>query len=253
MKNSTRTAALSLLAPLLLGAVSSAQDTPETLFSSTLWRKDSNAIQGGYRIVQTGDKRVLHLGPRFSTKEGPDLKVVLSPLAVGDVKAKTALKDSLVLGPLKSHKGGSEYALPADVDLAGYASVLVHCEKYTKLWGAAPLAAGEVVKSGSSWTKKAEKINGGFEIARVGDALVVRLGHDFKTDKGPDLKVVLSPHTPKAASGDNALSGGLKLGLLRSNKGYSEYRAPAGADLSSYRSLLIHCEQYSKLWGGAAL
>ena len=44
---------------------------------------------------------MLVLGSDFETKDGPDLKLVLSPSVLDRVEAKTALKNSLVLGPLE--------------------------------------------------------------------------------------------------------------------------------------------------------
>ena len=32
-----------------------------------------------------------------------------------------------------------------------------------------------------------------------------------------------------------------------------EFLIPTGTDLSGYRSILVHCEQYSVLWGGGDL
>lgn len=264
---STRTTSLSLalLAPLVLTAAQDPEtQEPETqepeievLYGSTLWKKGKHGISGSYRIERRGegDERevTLILGDDFATKEGPDLKLVLSPLTVDEVKSKTALKDALVLGLLPSEKGASRFAVPAGTDLARFRSVLIHCEKYTILWGAAPLHGGEVVASGSQWVKKKNKVQGHWEIAKVGKRHVIRLGSDFKTKKGPDLKLVLSPLTIEQARDANALNGGRVLPLLESPKGAQEFEVPEGVDLSGFQSLLIHCEQYTKLWGGVAL
>jgi len=40
---------------------------------------------------------------------------------------------------LKSNKGDQFYSLPPDLDLTAYKSIIIHCKKYTKLWGAASL------------------------------------------------------------------------------------------------------------------
>jgi len=32
-----------------------------------------------------------------------------------------------------------------------------------------------------------------------------------------------------------------------------EYEIPAGIDIADFASLLVHCEAYSVLWGGAAI
>ena len=100
---------------------------------------------------------------------------------------------------------------------------------------------------------KEKSIQGSFEIKRIGDRQVVAFGADFKTKKGPDLKVVLSPQAFSDASGKSAMQGAVVLGALKATKGSQQYRVPAGLDLRRYQSLLVHCEKYSVLWGGAAL
>lgn len=239
------------------------EETPETepvvevLYGSSLWRKVDNEVKGTYRIEQRTEgestQRFLILGNDFTTKAGPDLKVVLSPTATGEVKGKTALRGSTILAPLSRNSGGSEYEIPARLDLGDFKSVLIHCEKYTKLWSAAPLEAGQVVARGTSWTKKANKITGAWEIAQIGERLELRLASNFKTKKGPDLKFVLSPQTVSAASGSNATTRSLILSPKATHEGAQRFTLPADTDLSNYKSLLMHCEKYSKLWGASAL
>jgi len=43
------------------------------------------------------------------------------------------------MSELKNLKGAQRYELPADVELTKYKSLLLHCEKYSKLWGAGEL------------------------------------------------------------------------------------------------------------------
>jgi len=255
-------AAVSLSAPTIAQQSQEAQEAPvrktEVLYSSTLWQEQAKEAQGDFRIVQVreGEKVLstrLELGESFSTKSGPDLKVVLSPLTAEQVSSKTALTDSLVLGALRSASGASSYDIPAGTDLGRFHSVLIHCQKYTKLWVAAPLSPGKVVASGHRWTEKDKGIRGSWEIAEVGKAQFLRLGSDFKTKSAPDLKLVLSPLSLDQASNDNALEGGTVIADLGKVKGAQEYRLPAGTDWSKSTSLLIHCAKYSKLWGGTEL
>ncbi|MEL7472405.1 MAG: DM13 domain-containing protein [Planctomycetota bacterium] len=117
----------------------------------------------------------------------------------------------------------------------------------------APTAfADTVIASGNKWVKKTSKTRGAWEIVRRDDgSRVVRLKGDFKTRKAPDLKIVLSPHTSKTAKNKNALEGGKVISLLKNHKGAQEFVIPASVDLSKYKSVLIHCEQYTKLWAVA--
>lgn len=97
-------------------------------------------IDGGWEIVTQADgRRVLRFDEAFSTRNGPDLKVFLSPTPIADVTGRTAVEGAVLLGVLKSNKGAQEYDIPADLDLAGFSSVLVHCEAYSKLWGGGAL------------------------------------------------------------------------------------------------------------------
>ena len=250
---------LTTLVLTLASAPAQDADAARVEASSSLWREDSQAVRGAYRIVSTPSASggapalSLELGADFATKEGPDLKVVLSPLGHGEVGKKTALRGSLVLGLLKSNRGAQGFAIPEGTDLGKFRSVLIHCEKYTKLWAAAPLSAGEVIASGSSWSKKSNKVRGAWEIARVGERRVLRLGSNFKTKKGPDLKVVLSPLASSEVAAASALRGGVVLGLLKGPKGAQEFAIPADTDLAKFRSVLIHCEQYTKLWAASSL
>ena len=43
------------------------------------------------------------------------------------------------------------------------------------------------------------------------------------------------------------------LGALESTKGTQDYVLPEGVSLSDFDSVLVHCEQFSVLWGGGAL
>jgi hypothetical protein len=223
------------------------------LASGSIWKKASNTVQGAFRFETRGEDTYLVVDRGFSTKSGPDLKFVLSPLAHDKVKSKTALSGGLIVGLLKSNTGAQEFKLPAGVDLDRYQSLLVHCEQYTKLWAAAPIGEGELLAHGDSWTKKSNKITGSWEIAKTESGLVIRLGDDFKTSNAPDLKLFLSNKSVRSSNGDNATNGSTFVAKLQSNRGASEYVLTGVDSLEDYDALLIHCEQYSKLWGGIDL
>ncbi len=221
--------------------------------SGSMWKKGKYAVDGGFRFEERDDGTYLVIESDFETKKGPDLKFVLSPTDYTSVKAKTALKGGLIVGKLKSFSGAQEFKLPAGVNASSYKSLLVHCELKTKLWGSAPINSGELVAHGGSWTKKSSKITGHWEIAKTDAGLVLRLGSDFKTKKMPDLLLILSPMDMKQVSGKNAADGGLEFATLTSVKGQSEYLIKGVSSLDGYKSLVIHCEEYSKCWGGTAL
>ena len=110
-----------------------------------------------------------------------------------------------------------------------------------------PLAGGE-------WTKKNFKIKGTWSIEKAADGtLHLKVDGDFKTRNAPDLKFVLHPLALEQVNDRNAMSGAKVVALLQKNKGAQSYAIPNDVDLKDYKSVLLHCEQYSKLWGGAAL
>lgn len=103
------------------------------------------------------------------------------------------------------------------------------------------------------WTKKQYSIKGDWTVEQRGDQQVISFNKKFKTKSGPDLKVFLSPKSIDKVTGKNATDGSVLVAVLKNNKGAQEYVLPAGIDINDYGSLLIHCEQYSVLWGGANL
>ena len=103
------------------------------------------------------------------------------------------------------------------------------------------------------WTKKSFKSAGTWEIYTDGDKSFVRLSADFRTRNAPDLKIFLSPLAASETTGKNATDGAVLVAPLSSNAGEQIYEIPAGVDLADFKSILIHCEQYSKLWSAADL
>ena len=73
---------------------------------------------------------------------------------------------------------------------------------------------------------------------------------EFKTRNGPDLKVFLSPKSVEDLTGKTAIDGAVNIGVLKANKGSQSYSLPEGVSLADFKSVIIHCEAYSVLWGG---
>ena len=63
----------------------------------------------------------------------------LSPLDADSVVASNATSGSVLIAELKKARGAQRYALPADVDLEQFRTLVLHCEQYTKLWGVSSL------------------------------------------------------------------------------------------------------------------
>ena len=118
-----------LLMMIILGSYSFAQ--AEDL--SGAWTKKGQRIAGSWSIEAREDGHYLVLDEEFRTRKAPDLKFVLSKQPLADANNRNAMVDALVIAPLKSNRGGQSYKLPDNY--GDYASLLLHCEQYSKLWG----------------------------------------------------------------------------------------------------------------------
>lgn len=85
-------------------------------------------------------KSAVFLEPDFEVGPGPKYHVYLVPKA--GVRREADVKDAsfVDLGRLRSFKGSQRYAVPADVDLAKYQSVVIWCEQFGVLISPADLA-----------------------------------------------------------------------------------------------------------------
>ena len=119
-----------------------ATTAPDVVHYSGTFVKKKAKTKGAFTIEQRGEKLVLILDREFSTKKAPDLKIYLSHMPIDKVDSKNALKnDAVFLTDLESRKGAQEYELPDEPDLSTIKTILIHCQKYDKLFGAASVTA----------------------------------------------------------------------------------------------------------------
>jgi len=130
-------AAVSL--PIIPTTIAYAQTTASATLQDQAFFKKKYKIKGTWSLVQREGKTFVKFSDDFKTKNGPDLKIFLSPKSAEDVKGKTAVEGSLNLGVLKSNKGTQEYEIPPGTDLSQFSTILVHCEAYSILWGGGAL------------------------------------------------------------------------------------------------------------------
>jgi hypothetical protein len=91
-----------------------------------------------------------------------------------------------------------------------------------------------------------------------GTASVVRLAEGgqvltltgFRTDNGPDLRVLL---VEGPVDGDGDVGDAADLGRLKGNVGNQQYTVPPGADLGRRRTVVIWCRAFSVAFGRAEL
>ncbi len=122
-----------------LSAVNLAHAAEPAAANSGNFEKSSFTIKGDWTIVKENGQTIFRLSEDFKTKNGPDLKLFLSPKSVDTVTGQTATQDAVKLSVLKSNKGSQDYIIPTDIDLSQFSSILIHCEAYSKLWGGANL------------------------------------------------------------------------------------------------------------------
>ena len=123
---------------LLIAGLLTVGAAAEVLAGGT-WTTKGYAVKGTWTIVSEEGKPKLLLDEAFETKNAPDLKLFLSPLAVDELTSRNAMEGALLIAPLDNPKGAQSYSLPQETNLQAYKAVILHCERYTKLWAAAPL------------------------------------------------------------------------------------------------------------------
>lgn len=112
----------------------STSDAVQTI-AGGVWVKSSYAIAGRWSIVARGGKRYIEFDADFKTRRGPDLKVYLATRAVEDLTDSTVAANALEIAALKSRRGAQVYEIPAALDLTDYRAVLIHCKRFSHLWG----------------------------------------------------------------------------------------------------------------------
>ena len=119
-----------------------AAPTEPVVLSSGTFISHEHATTGTVQIVQLPDgNRILRL-ENLDTSNGPDLKVWLTDAPVIEGTAGWGVFDDgnwVDLGALKGNKGSQNYEIPADVDLDGFSSVSIWCDRFNVSFGAAEL------------------------------------------------------------------------------------------------------------------
>jgi hypothetical protein len=122
---------------------------PGQLIAATLrsgsFVRGEQLTRGGASIIKIKERAFLQLDSSFKTSsQGPDLVVVLhrSRNVLGATKPPNhALKGSsyVVLAPLRKYSGTQRYAIPDNINLEDYHSVVIWCRKFNATFGVARL------------------------------------------------------------------------------------------------------------------
>ena len=118
------------------------------------------------------------------------------------------------------------------------------------VWAQNSYGSGTDAAATSNFVKKRYNIKGTWTVTETDGQKVIQFNDDFKTKGGPDLKIYLSSKPLTDLESGDVENTSLKLSVLKSNQGAQSYIIPNDVNLSDYKSVVIHCEAFSVLWGG---
>jgi hypothetical protein len=110
-------------------------------------------------------------------------------------------------------------------------------------------AASEIAAA-QPFVKKRYSIKGEWSLITVDGAPQIIFSEDFKTKGGPDLKVYLAKKPIAELESATVSEQSTRIAVLKSNRGAQSYTIPEDVSLADFKSVVIHCEAFSVLWGG---
>ena len=124
--------------PAAMEALTEAERTRAVAKGQFIHADPSDPIHYGRGDV-TVYERTVFLHETFEVGPGPAFHVYLVPKP--NVRRSSDVQGTMFvdLGGLRSFKGSQKYAIPAGVDLAGYQSVVIWCERFNVLIAPADL------------------------------------------------------------------------------------------------------------------
>ena len=99
----------------------------------------SPSLRGDWQIVEDNGNYFIELSDNFKAKQGPDVKIFLSPTAADDVTGNNAVDGSVFVTQISDFEGSARFAIPAGTDVSQFESLVFHCEAFSKLWGSSAL------------------------------------------------------------------------------------------------------------------
>jgi hypothetical protein len=109
-------------------------------------------------------------------------------------------------------------------------------------------------QTGSIWHPKAHSAQGSWKIKSAESSLIFRLGADFSTDWGPDVKLYLvTQSVEEIGIRDQLGDSGTLIATLKAFEGAQDYLLPEVHRFSEFRAIMLHCERYSAVWCGTAI
>ncbi|MEH6578637.1 MAG: DM13 domain-containing protein [Amphritea sp.] len=113
-------------------------------------------------------------------------------------------------------------------------------------------AFGDAVSN--PWVDRQYKVSGSWTIEEQGGSRYLVLADNFKTKRGPDVKVFLAkPKIENIGNRDNLGRDSMLLGVMTRFSGQQKYLIPEDVVLTDFQSVVLYCERYTVVWGGANL
>ncbi|MBV6627869.1 MAG: DM13 domain-containing protein [Rivularia sp. (in: Bacteria)] len=108
-----------------------------SLIASGNFVNQEKRTTGKAKIVNINGRRYLEFDRRFSTGNGPDVKIILHKNSSIPLNIKEG--NYITLSRIKSFNGKQRYAIPNNINLANYKSVGIWCEEFNATFGFASL------------------------------------------------------------------------------------------------------------------
>jgi len=105
------------------------------------FRSGEHDTSGRAALLRLSDGRRFVRLERFSTSNGPAVRVWLSAAPAGAGDDTVAGAPHVDLGGLKANHGNQNYRVPASADLGRYRSVVIWCRRFDVVFGSAGLTA----------------------------------------------------------------------------------------------------------------
>ncbi len=111
---------------VLSGQVVGADDFHQGTGTATIYQ-----LEDGSHVLRLED---------FEVTNGPDLHVILSPVANPTTREEVSAEGYVDLGELKGNVGNQNYDIPAEVDIESIGSVVIYCVPFHVVFSTATLS-----------------------------------------------------------------------------------------------------------------
>jgi hypothetical protein len=118
--------------------VSPAPPQDEVLAEGT-FEDAEHGTDGVAQVLQLADGRRFVRLEDLATSDGPDLHVWLTDQPSGGEWGSYDDGRYVKLGGLKANNGNQNYEIPEDVELDGFTSVVIWCDRFNVAFGTAPI------------------------------------------------------------------------------------------------------------------